>query len=262
MQLHGKNLEQVIRDTAQRKARAAEVRFKGIISSTEVPRVVYLTACQQIADALKRDGFSYARSGPKLARKSGDFTFQISFQSSRDNIPGELIALWIHAGVLSPSLQKWRSSHQSLLPDSGGLAGGQIGNLVAPASWMEWNLASSTSREQEIIDAIGAIRRIVYPYFAMFEDIPRLIGRLVAEDVPSFDPKGMMDFIMCFGTPTVARQAAINFLRRHPVSQQDYHRALTEFREKGLPTWSPMKHSEVIAKASMIYQFPDLSNEF
>lgn len=256
-----KNFEQVVRDTAQRKTRVAEVRFNGTANSVEVPRAVYLAVCQQIADVLKSDGFSYGRSAQKLTRKTGDFAFQIFFQSSHHNISGELVVLWIHGQVLSPTLKKWRDLHQSLISDSDGLAGGQIGNLLHPASWMEWNLATPASRETEVVDAIGAIRRIAYPYFGMFDNIPHLIERLLLEDIPSFSPTGMLDFIMCFGTPTTARQAAINFLNRHPASRQDYHRALDQFRKDGLPKWYPSKHSEVIARASIIYPFADISDE-
>jgi hypothetical protein len=257
----GKDLQATISETARRKKRVAEVRFGGTPVSGDVPREVYAAACHAIAGALEADGYTYAKSGPRLSRKAREFAFHISFQSSHHNIPGELVALWIHANVTSPTLKKWRSGHPCLSKGSDFVGGGQIGNLLPQHSWMEWNLALPTEREREIDDAIAAIRRVVFPYFAMFDDIPQLMPRLVSEDLPSFDVASALDFLMCFGSPTDALQAAKRMLRELPGAKQRYPAALDRFRREGLPPHMLTVHGEVLAAATVIYDFNDLGSE-
>ncbi len=110
----GKDFSEVVSDIASRKKRAAEVRFAGAPTSDESPRDVYAAGCRAIADALAAAGFSYAKSGQTLTRKSGDLVFRISFFSSHHNIAGELVVLWINAGVASPRMKKWGKSHPNL----------------------------------------------------------------------------------------------------------------------------------------------------
>ena len=259
---HGKDLPEVISDVAARKQRVAEVRFGGDAVSGEAPRDVYLAGCRAIADALAPDGFTYAKSSQAMTRKRGDFAFRISFQSSHHNIAGELVALWIHAVVSSPTLKKWAKAHPNLSMDRWDrVAGGQIGNLAPRHSWMEWNLASPVDRDRQIADAIATIRRLALPYFALFEDVPSLVSRLTVEDIPSFNPDSVLDFLMGFGTPADALRAARRMLRRLPEAQQRYPAALAHFRDKGLPPHTTGHYGEVLAAATILFGFPDLTIE-
>lgn len=257
---HGKNFDEVVSETAKRKKRAAEVHLSGKAPSEADPREVYLAGCGTIADAIRADGYSYIKSGAKLRRKSQDFTFQISFQSSHNNISGELVALWIHVYVFSPTLKQWRISNHCLVNKSDFVAGGQIGNLISPFSWMEWNLAVPNRRDSQIADAVSTIRRIAAPYFSMFDAIPALINRLTNEEVPSFSPASALDFLMCFGSRAEARKAAENMLQRLPGARDRYPTALTQYRANGLPSYAPTAHGEVLSAATIVFDFPDLSH--
>jgi hypothetical protein len=141
--------------TAEHKHEAATARSSPVAG--ERPRDVILRSCEAIADKLKEDGFSFVKSGPKLKRVQADRVFTIWFQSDRNNIAGRRAAVWIHAGI-----QEARSGTR--------IAGGQIGNLVAEPTWMEWDFADEVSRQNEISDAVAAIRRIILPFFATFEN--------------------------------------------------------------------------------------------
>lgn len=79
------------------------------------------------------------------------------FQSDRNNIAGRRAAVWIHARVQN-------------MGNSGFIAGGQIGNLLVEPTWMEWDFADESAREREIDHAAAAIRRIILPFFATFEN--------------------------------------------------------------------------------------------
>lgn len=256
----GKNFYEVISDTANRKKRATQVRFGSNPSSRELSRDVYLAGCQAIANTMHKDGYTFTKSGPKLRRKSQNFTFQISFQSSHHNVSGESIALWIHGYVFSSSLKKWRTVNPCLLKTSDFVAGGQIGNLLPRQSWMEWNLAVPDERTKQIEDAVATIKNIIIPYFAMFDDVPKLVQRLVIEDIPLFSPSSALDFLTCFGSKHEAIQAAANMFHRLPGVQELYSAALETYRMQGFPSYTPTAYGEVLAMATIVYNFPDFSH--
>jgi len=140
--------------TAKQKHDAARARSSP--TAADRPRDVILRACEDIAERLRPDGFSFVKSGPKLKRIVGDRVFSILFQSDRNNIAGQRAAVWIHAGVQNAGSADW-------------IGGGQIGNLLPEPTWMEWDFANDGSRETEIEDAVVAIRRIILPFFEQFE---------------------------------------------------------------------------------------------
>lgn len=145
----------VIVATAHHKHNAATARSSPV--DAERPRDVILRSCQAIADKLREDGFSFVKSGPRLKRVRGGRVFTIAFQSDRNNIAGRRAAIWMHA----------------IVDEAGSgtrIAGSQIGDLLADRNWMEWDFANEASRENEVSDAVAAIRRIILPFFATFEN--------------------------------------------------------------------------------------------
>lgn len=258
MAKRGKQLDEIVRDTADRKIRAAAARFGRAPTDGEAPREVYAAACQAIADGLACDGFEYARSKATLKRKTSDFSFYIYFQSSHNNVAGELVMLWIHAGVTSRALKAWRAAHPCLVHPSDIVAGGQIGNLVKPESWMEWNLASAKQRDHEIADAAATIRELAYPYFALFGDVAIVRERLVAGDLPSMWPASALDFLMCYGS----RDEALAFARRIFLEQEQvrerYRQSLAEYQLRGLPPYQLAAHGDVLAAATLLFGLPNL----
>lgn len=231
----GKGFSEVLADTAVRKLRAAATRFGRRTTSAEPPRDVYLKACQYIAEALATDGFTYARSSQMLTRKTKDFSFQIHFQSDRNNVAGELVALWIHADVLSKRLKAWREAQPKPLHTGDGVAGSQIGNLILPASWMEWNLASPDSRADLLADAVATIRQILFPYFALFADPNLLCLKLIAEELPGFRLSCAIEFLLCYGDKQMAESYLRRFLLAHQNILGEYLSELEKLRRDGIP---------------------------
>ena len=64
----GKQFEEIVREVADRKVRAAATRFGRAPAAGGAPRKVYTAAGKAIADTLARDGFVYARSKGTLKR--------------------------------------------------------------------------------------------------------------------------------------------------------------------------------------------------
>lgn len=258
MAKRGKQFDESVRDAADRKIRAAAARFGRAPSGGEAPREVYAAGCQAIADALACDGFEYVRSKATLKRKTSDFGFHIYFQSSHNNVADELVILWIHAGVTSQALKAWRVTHPCLVGASDIVAGGQIGNLVKPEGWMEWNLASAKQRDDQIADAVTTIRELAYPYFALFGDVAALREQLVVGGLPSMWPASALDFLMCYGS----RDEALAFARRVFLEQEQvrdrYRQSLAQYQTLGLPPYRPAADGEVLAVATLLFGLPDL----
>ncbi|MDQ5938232.1 MAG: hypothetical protein QG574_5595 [Cyanobacteriota bacterium erpe_2018_sw_21hr_WHONDRS-SW48-000092_B_bin.40] len=224
-------------------------------------RDVYLQSCASICEPFKADGFLYAKSGPKMSKKSGEFTFTVSFQSSRYNRPGVSVCIGIHAYVYSPAMKKWRSSNRSIGGANTCLAGGQIGNLRKKQSWMEWDVASTELRGGKIQLAIEAVRNIVLPYFAAFEDVPAMCERLEREEVPSVGIEDRIDFLARFASTQAVQNAVRQFVAEHEDEQLafDISRALNLLRRNEQLDRVSIADCRAVARAIVMF---DLDEKF
>jgi hypothetical protein len=256
-----RSITELVADVAYRKRRAAQARFAGTLPGQESPRDVYSTACASIGAYLDESfGFKYSKSGPHARRPSGDFTFQISFQSDRNNISGERVGLWIHGNVWSSAIKKWRESQPFLHP-SNYVAGGQLGNLQTNHCWLDWDLADATKRDEVIRDAIRAIEELAFPYFAKFENLPALFKLLVDEDFPAMTIDRVVEFLMCYADQSTARLAAVRFLKRRPDLVRGYQRDFERYAERGLDSEHPSGYAKQLAFASHAFKLGDLTAE-
>jgi|GEM_PF-1941837 len=246
-------------DVAYRKDRAALARFAGTQTGLETPRDVYLAACTSIGAHLEESfGFKFAKSGPHSRKRSGDFTFQISFQSSHHNIAGEHVNLCVHGAVLSARIKKWREE-QPFLRSSDYVAGGQIGNLQADHCWLDWELSDSHKRDETIRDAIEVIEELAFPYFAKFEELPSLFQFLVEGDLPGMPIDRVVEFLICFADQPTARQAATNFLKRRPDLLQTYRVEYERYAKLGLDSIHPTGYAEQLAFEAHAFKFGDVA---
>lgn len=256
-----RSISDFVSDIAYRKRRAAVARFAGTAPGLESTRDVYRAACASIGSHLEDSfGFKYAKSGPHARRRSGDFTFQVGFQSSVHNVPGQHVNLNVCASVGSDRIKKWRES-QGLPHAMEIFAGGQIGNLQANPCWLDWELADAGSRDEVIRDVIGTIEELAFRYFARFEDLPSLFELLAHEDLPAMTMDRVVEFLMCFADPSRARLAAANFLKRRPDLVRAYRRDYGRYAERGLDSGHPGAYAKKLAYASHAFKFGDLTAE-
>jgi hypothetical protein len=237
--------------TAARKARAGEAHGSLGPRAEDLPRDTYLQACDTIAADLAKEGFKYARSGPHLSRGNGDLVFRIQFQSSHNNVAGEYVALWLHGGVSSRRLAEWASSRDwpwdRRQERYRGIAGGQIGNLVDPQAWLEWNLADPGSRVEIVTDAVSACHEIILPYFDRFSDLDAVARSLIEGVVPSFGIEGAIPFLLCYFGKDLAEEAGRNFLIRRPDLLAAFGAAREMFGRDGLPHLRPNGYAAFLA---------------
>lgn len=230
----------------------------GVDSAPESPREIYAAACAEIATHFSGRGYRFAKSGPHATRKSGDFTYQIGFQSSHKNVAGVTVKLWVHGTVFSKRLETWRSSHPQLRVIDY-VAGGQIGNLTDDTIWHDWNLADPNTRQSTIDAVILTIESVAMPYFAQFDDLKVLIPKLQHSDVPSMPIDCAIEFLMCFADHHAAKTAGANFLKRHPNLVHSYTRDLQRYADRGLDWSPPSGYARQLAFASHLFDFGDLT---
>jgi hypothetical protein len=248
----GKSLSfrEVVLATAKQKSDAAKARSSPNVA--EKPKEVILAACDAIASDLRKDGFSFAKSGPKLKRVQDDLTFSIYFQSDRNNVAGRRAAIWIHAGVSSSQLATWRRSHPMPWggddgPGAGSVTGGQIGNLLAEPTWMEWDFANATRRSIEVDDAVSAIRRIILPFFALFDDPATAVDLLIHRS--ALRPSSLLQYAFVVLGREAAETAGKAYLKCNPAVRERFNTAFAEFSENGLPPYHTDLGSDLAAIA-------------
>ena len=242
----------MLRETAERKQRAAQMRRAGTPEGLDEPSVVYEAACAAIGQALAPAGFRYAKSGPHLRRNVGDFTHEISFQSSHHNVRGEYVALWIHAAVRSKSIKAWRRRQD---PQIGWdrVAGGQIGNLEPEPGWSEWNLADPETRSAAVNEAVGAIQRTILPFFALFVDRGAALTTLDTWPTPGVEPVPAIELALAYDDRARAQRLLQQFFHHHADLLPKYRTALLEFRSAGVPSYRPAGYAAELAKATIEY---------
>lgn len=241
----------VIDKIATEKRRAAEARFKPRDLNVSAPADVYRDACAAIASRFV--DFRYAKSGPRFSKKVDPFTFEVTFQSSHNNVAGQFIALRLGAVIQSTKLKKWREQQAKPMFVSPYVAGAMLGNLAEPPKYFQWDLAAMNEREAIIDDAVQAIRDLALPYFARFERIESISEEMIQRDIPGTWIRDVLEFLLCFRDRPRAEAAATNFLQRHAGLIPEYRAVLNRFETQGLPNHGPAGYSQMIAWAVVAY---------
>jgi hypothetical protein len=223
--------------TAEQKFAVAKSRSNPR-SDLEKPKEAIFDALEFIADQLASEGYSFQRSGPRLKRTQDDLTFEISFQSDINNIAGVRAVVWIHAGVYSKKLAKWRRNHDNDWirqdgPYAGRIAGAQIGNLNSVPGWMEWNFADRRNRRSLCEDAINAIREIIFPFFESFKDPEKCVETLVKH--PVLRHESVIEYAFSNVGEATALQGIQLFLASNEGAQGLFEAAFSNFATNGVP---------------------------
>lgn len=247
------SLEGVFVDVAKRKRDAASQRFRARPTSVESPRDVYLQACAQTAAEFVADGFKYAKTGPHLSKRSPDFLFRVSFQSSHNNVAGLHVVLWMHANVSSPTLMKWRTEQPHPYRKDGYVAGGMVHLLEQKHPMIEWELADPTDRNETVQDAVSFIRSSVLPYFAQFENPKNVIEKLRTSKINAFDVASSVEFTLCFGAKADAQAVVTRFLGERPDLRNAVEESLARLRERGFPSLFLTCYADQIAWVRLAY---------
>ncbi|MDX8530740.1 DUF4304 domain-containing protein [Mesorhizobium sp. VK25A] len=162
----------------------------------ELPKQVFLDGCQQVSSCLEPMGFRFAKSGPHVSRRAGDWTFKISFQSSNLNVAGEYVELTVHASVSSKELRAWDECSAWPAGANEWVAGGQLGNLRLPRKWRTWNIAGPITRQAQISNVVANIKTIILPFFERFSAPQELAQEVAISDVPGFErPEHAIRFV-------------------------------------------------------------------
>lgn len=225
--------------TAHQKLRAAEARQNPNVTA-EKPREAIFDALSMVNEAIGPQGFVFAPSRPKFSRRNGDFTFEITIQSDRNNVAGQRAAIWVHAFIYSKSLGAWRNKHPSdwirpKAPFPAPVFANQLGYLCEPSGWVEWDFADKAGRRLIADDLIDSILSGAFPLFAIFEGPAEAIAAIADRDWPS--PEGILSYLLSGGNVSLANETLETYLDKRPKIRRDFVQLYRQFLEQGLPTF-------------------------
>lgn len=234
-----RSLADLLASTAQQKLAAARARHNPDLIA-EKPREAIFEALHIVADAIAGDGYVFAASGPKFVRKHGDFTFEISIQSGRNNTAGQRAAIWVHTAVYSRLLNAWRKKHASdwirpKAPFPIPLFATQLGYLCDPAGWVEWDFADQSKRSSVVADLISSIQRGAYPLFTTFEGKIEEIAAVADQDWPP--PEGVLSYLVANGYAELADKTLAEYLSKRDKFRVRFENFRQQFANDGLPSY-------------------------
>lgn len=223
--------------TARHKHVAALARRSGS-ASTERPRDAISDGLAIVASMIAVDHFTFSPSSLKFVRKSGDLTFQIRFQSDRNNVGGQRAAIWPHVAVFSRHFTAWSKRHSShwirpSAPFPLPAYGTQLGYLCQPAEWREWDFLDTDARHSVALDLAASIRAGAYPLFWAFES-----GVEAVADVPDLDwpSEQILSYLLAFGRLELANDRLRSFLDERADIRLEFERLISDFKCDGVPT--------------------------
>src|SRR4051812_3278401 len=144
-------------------------------ADADPPREIFAAAAAKVAARFEPDGWRYARSGPRLSRAEGPFTFQLHLTTSAYNARGLLVGLDAAVMVRSRALKRWRQAQRLAAGHEDAVAAGLLRNLAEGPIVFHWNLANLDARDEVIEDYIEQIERLALPWFATFTDTQALV---------------------------------------------------------------------------------------
>jgi hypothetical protein len=221
----------------------------------EKPRDVFLSACADVARVFETRGFRYAKSGPHMSRRSGEFTFEVAFASSHHNVAGGHVGLTVYAGVLSNALRKWRRDQGMSSDDANNrVAGGMVQNLKPGMPVASWDVADSRSRPAILRHVERAIETAALPYFELFADEDALARRLETDVVPCFYAREAIEWLLSRGMRESATRHAKALLADRRLRRQ-YERARRQMQRARIEMipWAPIMEAEGLAYAALAY---------
>lgn len=233
------DFDDLIKNIVDSKRLAAQMRFSKH-EANEVPREVYLSVCQAIADYYAPYGFKYAKSQQHmtLKQKGSEYAFRISFSSSHYNVADHNVSVTVCANVISTKYKKWQEEHTEYMLDNyyspnEYVAGGLIGNLQENHVYLKWNVANPDTRAKETEDIINHINKLAIPFFNSFNDIPRLIEYIKqkGEYFGIFDIPRLTYFLLYVADKETVEQTYKQFL----TNRQMWHKYYTAMEQLSGP---------------------------
>jgi hypothetical protein len=242
----------------------------------EKAREIFNRCCIEIAASLADTGFQYRPSKHSAIRASGDLKFEIHFQSSFRNylvtdgdadrlkrVVSKLtsfgdfatfgnVTLIEHALVRSKMLKNFRKSLPNSWTADDAVTGGQIGNLRAPAMWVDFNLANPYTRTKVITEARRLIDTVALPYFDLFKNPADVVARLLDGSMPWTWEASALEYVCCFGSLDQALQLLNRFINESPGRAAEYRDVLLRYRSDGTPEVWDSRAPARLAKAAII----------
>lgn len=176
-------------------------------------KVAFDSVCAKVAERYADKGWRYAKSSHWMTKKVGDFTFKVLFYTSWGNISDVSVTFYGSFAIYSTKTKRCFTATCS--------------QDYKPNGELDWNVASEDSWDKTVDEFTEWLDKIGMPMMdECLNNLDEFVKRVAKE---GFYPwKGYivnMDFILQFGTPELAEEAA----RKCYESENEKNRA--EFKE-------------------------------
>ena len=112
--------------------------------------------------------------------------------------------------------------------------------MRTPPRVQNFNLASTATRQQSIVDAAALAQEVALPFFDQFRRPTDLITRLLVSDLPGFWEALSFDYVLCFG----GRRLGVELLRRRLAGDSELRCRFAEL----LPTFDSAEYRKLAAR--------------
>ncbi len=190
------------------------------------PKEIFNDACKEIALNLKKQGFSFSKSGRYIKKTSAneDFQYIIEFRTTRTNQRKEIVSMDIYVSVKSKKIKDYRKKYIDAYPEKK-LGKPEdlvtqigLGYLTKENSFLagSWNLVKTNP---ELI--INIIENNALPSFEKFDNIENLLIEIAQKGkIKEFMfEHHTLDFLMCFGNEKYAYDGLVIMLQNRNWTQ-------------------------------------------
>ena len=211
-------------------------RFVPRPPGAEAPRDVFAAAAANVAQPMIADGWTFARSGPHLSRRTNNVTAKLKFGSNPHNLAEHLVGFRATVECSDHSLRAWRQSINAPLRTDGLVSSSPVGNLVDPPRWIEWNLVDPDHRDSIVVEIVELLRDVVR------QRVDPLVAALAQPQPdlgvvqPAIHDSALVEYLVRADKFDEAARIIDARTRRATHDKERFVRLVTRFRESGLPT--------------------------
>lgn len=249
-----KSIEEAVIQIARDKSIS---RFNPRLPDAEKPRDVFMRSVTSAVEPLIADGWRFASSGPHATLRMGDVRCKVTFGSSSLNVAGALVSLYVTIIIRDAQLGAWRAAARNARRHDDVIVTRQLGQLLDPPRWLEWNLADPRQRPEVLADIADMLQMKAVPY------VNRVMSKLRSDPVDPqslaglVDPEAMVEYYVRAGMIEQTGSLIATILEQYDErATVRFDTQVARFRSEGLPDRLSPGVSDVLAYLAVQHDLP------
>ena len=164
------------------------------------------------------------------------------------------VTLIAHASVVSRGFKAWKRTKLNDAAANGTVAGANVGYLTPQRKWLEVNLAHSVFRSDRIVLLAALLESVGLPFFDRFLHPKEALHWMIEDNLPGQLAFSTLEYAHFLGGAEGASAVLLLLLRQMKVKGWDdeYHRALAEYRTHGIPDAVVATEGAMLARTALM----------